>query len=77
MLKRLIKNSSNININSSNGRMLELWALIQFNSLSRTPKTIFSMFTSDKPPQKLNQLVQPFVVVTFPCICVCKNVFCK
>lgn len=74
MLKRLIKNSSNININSSNGRMLELWALIQFNSLSRTPKPIFSMFTSDKtPPKKLNQLVQPFVVVTFPCICVCKN----
>lgn len=52
MLKRLIKNSSNININSSNGRMLELWALIQFNSLSRTPKPIFSMFTSDKTPQK-------------------------
>lgn len=52
MLKRLIKNSSNININSSNGRMLELWALIQFNSLSRTPKPIFSMFTSDNPPKK-------------------------
>lgn len=73
MLKQLIKNSSNININSSNGRMLELWALIQFNSLSRTPKPIFSMFMSDKNPPKLNQLAQPFVVVTFPCICVCKN----
>lgn len=51
MLKRLIKNS-NINNNISNGRMLELWALIQFNSLSRTPKPIFSMFTSETPPQK-------------------------